>query len=273
MERDLDKPIAVQAPEVATAHRSRGAKPRSEGEGTLLTDTGAARALQLFGLFAASRRSLTLTEISERLNAPKSSCFQLVRTLQHAGYLYALGPRRGFYPTKLMVYQAQTIAQHDPIHMLIERQLLDARDRTGESVVVSSLHEGLALIIDLLESPQGIRFSARIGERRPLHSSSLGRALLGEMTVVKRNELLDRQERDYPGSQPIDRAALEAELALAAKRGWHLSKEEVLGGVTAVAISVTAARSKLAVAVAGPSERMNPSIEKHAAALIRCFAE
>lgn len=237
-----------------------------------LADTSAGRALQLFGLFAASRRPLSLTEIAERLDAPKSSCFQLVRTLQHAGYLYALGPRRGFYPTKLIVHQAQTIAQHDPIHQLIEPQLLQVRDRTNESVVVSSLHEGLALIIDLLESPQGIRFAAKIGERRPLHSSSLGRALLGAMTPARRSELLRKQESDYPGAKPVDREALERELALGAGRGWHLSKDETQGGVTAVAIPLTVAGSKLAIAVAGPTARMEPNIERHAAILRECFA-
>ena len=194
----------------------------------------AARALELMGLFAAARRSLSLTEIAERLGAPKSSCFQLVRTLQRAGYLYALGPRRGFYPTKLIVYQAQTIAQHDPIRQLIEPQLLQLRDRTNESVVVSSLHEGKALIIDLLESPQGIRFAAQIGERRPLHSSSIGRALLGAMTQEKRDELLRKQEVDFPAAAPVNRKALEKELALSARRGWYVSKDEPVSNLQPV---------------------------------------
>ena len=232
----------------------------------------AARALELLGLFAASRRALSLTEITERLNAPKSSCYQLVRTLQYAGYLYALGSRRGFYPTKLIVYQAQTIAQHDPIRQLIEPQLLQLRDRTNESVVVSSLHEGLALIIDLLESPQGIRFGARIGERRPLHSSSIGRALLGAMSPDKRDELIRKQELDYPDAKPVNRKTLDKELALSAKRGWYVSTDEPLEGVTAVAIPLTVAGSKLAVAVAGPTARMQPSIARHAAVLVECFA-
>jgi len=254
---------------------ARAATPKSdptETEKPLAADTSAARALQLFGLFAASRRALTLTEIAERLGAPKSSCFELVRTLQRAGYLYALGPRRGFYPTKLIVHQAQTIALHDPIHHLIEPQLLEVRDRTSESVVVSSLHEGLALIIDLLESPQGIRFAAKLGERRPLHSSSLGRALLGAMPPERRDELLRKQELDrFPDAQPIDRQALERELDLSASRGWYFAKDGAQSGVSAVAIPLTVAGSRLAIAVAGPTARMEPRIEQHAAVLLDCF--
>lgn len=262
----MTKPSAKTRQAASAPVKAGGRKPpQSDAK-------SAARALELLGLFAASRRALSLTEITERLGAPKSSCYQLVRTLQYAGYLYALGPRRGFYPTKLIVYQAQTIAQHDPIRQLIEPQLLQLRDRTNESVVVSSLHEGLALIIDLLESPQGIRFGARIGERRPLHSSSIGRALLGAMSPEKRDELLSKQESDYPDARPIDRKALEKELAQSAKRGWYVSKNEPLEGVTAVAIPLTVAGSRLAVAVAGPSARMTPDIARHAAILVDCFS-
>ena len=169
----------VMAPAEAVVNRSASTDTKS-----------AARALELFRLFSVARRALTLTEIADQLGAPKSSCFHLVRTLQHLGYLYALGSRKGFYPTRLIVQQSQTIAQHDPLLQLITKQLLRLRDRTSESVVVASLHEGAAMIIELVESPQGIRFTARIGEKRSLVDSSIGKALLGGMGREERSKAL-----------------------------------------------------------------------------------
>lgn len=250
------------------------AADEAAGDKTASTDTkSAARALELFRLFAVARRALTLTEISEQLDAPKSSCFQLVRTLQNMGYLYALGPRKGYYPTKLIVQLGQTIAQHDPLLQLIAPQLLQAREQTMESIVVASLHEGTAMIVDLLESPQGIRFTARIGERRPLVSSSIGKALLGAMTREERAEVLGKPKSGKGAkSAPVDLVALEKEMAAGTRRGWYVSKDEPLGGVTAVAIPLNVAGTRLTVAVAGPTPRVAPKIAQHAAVLLECFA-
>ena len=238
------------------------------------TDTkSAARALELFRLFSVARRALTLTEIADQLGAPKSSCFHLVRTLQHLGYLYALGPRKGFYPTKLIVHQSQTIAQHDPLLQLITKQLLRLRDQTSESVVVASLHEGAAMIIELVESPQGIRFTARIGEKRSLVDSSIGKALLGGMGREERSKALAKPKmgKDEVKTIAIDLKSLDKELASSAKRGWYTSKDKPHIGVSAVAIPVTVGGTLLAVAVVGPSARMSAKIAEHASALHECF--
>ena len=54
----------------------------------------AARTLDVFECFAEARRPLSLSELARAIEAPVSSCFALIRTLEDRGYLYAVGRRR-----------------------------------------------------------------------------------------------------------------------------------------------------------------------------------
>lgn len=44
-----------------------------------------------------------------------SACHGLVRTLGARGYLYEVGPRRGYYPTQRWLDKARLIASRDPL--------------------------------------------------------------------------------------------------------------------------------------------------------------
>ena len=74
----------------------------------------ASRTLDVFELFAREQRPLTLSEVAAALDAPLSSCFNLVRALKGRGFLFGVGPRRQIYPTREMYDVASAIAASDP---------------------------------------------------------------------------------------------------------------------------------------------------------------
>ena len=47
--------------------------------------------------------------LARALNAPPSSCFNLIRALQARGYLYSVQPRRQLYPTRRLFEVANAI--------------------------------------------------------------------------------------------------------------------------------------------------------------------
>src|SRR5260370_31135226 len=74
----------------------------------------ASRTLDVFELFAREQRPLTLSEVAAALDAPLSSCFNLVRALKGRGFLFGVGPRRQIYPTRKMYDFASAIAPREP---------------------------------------------------------------------------------------------------------------------------------------------------------------
>ena len=66
------------------------------------TVVGIERALDIFEAFESSRRPMSLTDLAESANIPKSTCHAIVATLASRGYLYTLTRPRSLYPTKRM---------------------------------------------------------------------------------------------------------------------------------------------------------------------------
>ena len=234
-----------------------------------MNEKTAGRTLDLFEAFAALGRPLSLSELARAIGVPVSSCFGLVRTLEGRGYLYALGARRSFFPTKRLLEQARLIAARDPVAERAGTVLAALRDKTGETTILGKRLGSQAVYLDIAESPHSVRYTARVGDFKPLHSSAIGKALLGQLDRAERDALLG--PRPLPRVTPAtitSRRALEADLAAGRARGWYLTRGENVRDVMAVAAAARIGDEPFAIAVAGPIHRMTLELERHAATVM-----
>jgi len=232
------------------------------------------RTVGILEAFAAAGEPLGLSELARRLAIPVSACHGLLRSLEQRGYLYELGPRKGWYPTLRWLQQARLVAAHDP---LMERVagLLDALcAATGETVVLGKRSGNAVAYLNVVESANPIRYSAQIGERKPLHSSAAGKALLGAMAPAERAALLAtlKLARVTP-STIVKRELLEKDLAAGAQRGWYATRGENVADVHAIAAPLRLDGETYALVLAGPAHRMESGLKAHAAALLRTRRE
>ena len=125
---------------------------------------------------------MTLSELASRIGAPVSELpLALVRTLRNRGYLYTVSGRSLLYPTKKLL-EGRDRDRHQRSRSLPSwaRSLADLRERTAETA--SSSASGLdtrVVYLEVLEGPQTIRYAAQPGRIIPLHSSAIGKAMLG----------------------------------------------------------------------------------------------
>ena len=140
--------------------------------------TAVERVLDIFEAFHKVQKPLSLTGLAEITGIPKSSCHAIVGTLTARGYLYSLTRPRALYPTRRFLDIARTIHENDPF---VERvmPLLERLGEASRETVILGKRQGDAVIyLQVVESPHPIRYSAKPGEFKPLHSSSIGKALL-----------------------------------------------------------------------------------------------
>lgn len=152
----------------------------------------AARTLDVFEVFAQARAPLSLSELARRLGIPLSSCHALVRTLQGRGYIYVLDRQRLIYPTRRLAVVAQAIAASDPLLERIGPLLAGLRDATGETVLLGKRDGDVVRYLEVVEGTHTIRYTASLGEAKPLHASVIGKALLAAMPEAARLALLRR---------------------------------------------------------------------------------
>jgi DNA-binding IclR family transcriptional regulator len=229
------------------------------------------RTLDLFEAFQKAARPMNLSEIALAMEIPVSSCHGLVNTLVSRGYLGQAGSARHYYPTRLLYELGRELAANDPVVAKVSPLLEALRDESGETVVLARRQGRYAQYIHVLPSDKLIRYSASVSDLRSLHSSALGKALLGAMPAGERAEVAQSldYERVTPNTVPNARRLL-ADVAAGVERGWHMTRGESVVDVAAVARSVLLGREQHAVAIAGPLPRMEPLLERHARSLKAC---
>lgn len=227
------------------------------------------RVVDILELLAASRDGLALREVSGQLEAPKSSLLPLLRALTARGYLeqgrageYRLGPRA-------LALGTGSRAQRDLVD-LARPALSDLMRRTGETVFLGTLASDRAAVVyvDKVESAQIIRYAAGVGDRRPLHATSLGKAILAFLPEEERDEILRALPLDRHTERTVTTvAALRASLDETRRAGVSVSVDELVRGASGVAAPIVDRDGRLvgACSIGGPTDRMRPRLRLLAA--------
>ena len=227
------------------------------------------RVVDILELLAASREGLALREVSAQLEAPKSSLLPLLRALTARGLLaqgrageYRLGPQA--------LALGAGSAAHRELPDVARPALVALMRRTGETVFLGTLAgDGLSVVyVDKVESEHIIRYSAGVGDRRPLHATSTGKAILASLPDEQREEILqalvlERHTELTVTSLP----ALRASLQEIRRTGVCVSVDEMVRGASGVAAPIVDRHGHTvgACTIAGPTDRVRPRLRQLAA--------
>jgi DNA-binding IclR family transcriptional regulator len=229
------------------------------------------RTLEIFEAFAAARKPLSLSELARLIESPVSSCHGLLRALQKSGYVFALNRR--YYPTRRLYEVGAAIASHDPVVERLSPVLERLRDETGETIILGQQQDQQIIYLQVLHSPQIVRYTAPVGAIKPLPSSAIGKAFLGEMSDADLLALLDTLDLKAVTSSTItDREQLLIDIQWSRKRGYFITRGENVPDVMAIARVFPMSNEMFALAVAGPMQRMEAKVSAISEALIEATA-
>ncbi|MDP6390342.1 MAG: IclR family transcriptional regulator [Alphaproteobacteria bacterium] len=221
------------------------------------------RALDVFEAFSLRQRPLSLTQIAEAIGAPASSCHGLIRTLESRGYLCSAG-RRLLYPTRRLYEVARAILAHDPVLERAEPELARLRDATRETVILGKRQDDGVVYLAVHEGLHTIRYSAGPGEVKPLHSSAIGKAMLGSLPEAELDGVLRHLELPRVTENTLTTVTrLAGDIAIGRERGYFVTRGENVADVMAVATSLVLNDEPYGIAIAGPIQRMEPMLTEY----------
>src|SRR6266542_5032327 len=149
------------------------------------------RTLDIFELLAAEPNGLTVSEISQKLDLARSSTHGLVRTLHTRGYLMQNGGRRFHLGARLIQLGLN----------VVDRLELRAAARGPLERLVAATHDTALLVVPdrgdllyvdkVLSDARDVRTDPRVSARRPLHCTSLGKALLAALDDISVMKIID----------------------------------------------------------------------------------
>lgn len=221
-----------------------------------MTVRQAANALRILEYFADRLRPASAAEMADDLDWPRSSTFKLIGTLAAKGYLYEPQARGGYYPSARWLNLAEKVARADPLPAELHRLVQEVSAATGETTALAAPAGTFAVMLDVQESRQPVRYFADIGSRVPIHASSAGRALMAQMSVDERESLYRKIDFEpWSPTAPMSSTQIEAMLSEAAERGYHQSNAEYTPDLAGIALALPVAGRRLSIVVVGPVSR------------------
>jgi DNA-binding IclR family transcriptional regulator len=239
---------------MAGAERRLSTPAATEGGAT---SRSVRRAIDILELMLARGEAVSVAEIVATVQIPKSTAYDLVRTLAQAGYIERAGSGY-FLGRKLHELGAAYRSQAD---LLKEgsRIVTALRDETGETVQLSVLEHDMMLVLVKEESVHPIRIISKVGSRVPVNWAAAGRLLVSDFDEAELRALLARSVRPSPtGRAPTDVDALVRQIRAFRGQGHAMELNEANAHAGCVAAPVTDATGKCvaAISIVAPEQRL-----------------
>jgi len=141
------------------------------------------RVINILELLAMHPEGLTLTQIANGINSPKSTVLPIVRTLRSNKYAF-YNPQSALYWVGVAAFSTGSayISQMNSLKF-IRSEMKYIVQQCGEICHLGIRDGNKAVFISIEESNAAIQLVSRVGKRMPLHCSAIGKSLICTMDI------------------------------------------------------------------------------------------
>jgi DNA-binding IclR family transcriptional regulator len=255
----------------------RALKPQAPAESAAAEDdnTGSRsvrRALDILELMLKHDQPVTVAQIIGELAIPKSTAYELVRTLSDGDYLEPAGKGSGLFLGRRLFELGMAYRSHVDLLRDGSRIAEELRDETGETVQLSVLENDLMMVLFKEEGVRPLRIISHIGSRVPVNWAAAGRLLVSDMDDKALAGLLSATIRQSPtGRAVLDVKKLIAQIRKFRRQGYatELNETNEHAGCVAAPVVDASGRCIAALSIVAPEQRLaRPNRDKLIAAVM-----
>src|ERR1700691_57494 len=218
------------------------------------------KVLLILEALQGSSAGLGLKAICDLTGVHKSTAHRFLKHLERERYLirteagtYLIGPR---------LSQMSTRGNEGATLQAVARPILgELWKSTQETVNLAVFDQGTVLYVDVIESPHEFRLSSRVGARRSLHVTALGKALAAFLSAELRESVLSTITFQPATPKTImNLLQFRQELDKIRREGYAVDDEEAVQGARCVSAPILNSDHEpiAAVSVSGPVTRVSP---------------
>jgi len=201
--------------------------------------------LAILGSFDARHRALTLSEIARRAGLTLPTAHRLVAELAAWGALRRTGG--GEYVIGRRLWDLGLLAPvQTGLRDVAAPFLQDLYGATKATVHLAVRDGTQALYLDRLSGHGSVPLVSRVGARLPLHSTGVGKVLLGYAPAEVQHAVLSRPLERFTAYTIVAPGRLEEELRRVPRDGYATTSEEMTLGACSIAVPVFAGASVVA---------------------------
>lgn len=216
-----------------------------------------------------------LADLARTVELPKATVYRILTTLEGRGYLDRAAD--GSYRMAKKMFDLQRSESEEQIlnrvaQPIMERVVL----ATKETVNLGILDAGEVVVINTLESPQAVRMSSKIGNRRHLHSTGLGKVFLAGLPEKEFLRLIRMKGLPKLTEHTLTtQAAVVEEINRVRKEGWAMDNQEneIEGRCIAAPILTKDGRVLAGLSISGPVFRMDMTLAKSMVPQLKAYCK
>nr|WP_321463897.1 IclR family transcriptional regulator C-terminal domain-containing protein [uncultured Cohaesibacter sp.] len=218
-----------------------------------------AKACDILDLVGAAPGQMTAKELAQKAALPQSTVYRIVAALSARGFL-----RTSQTSSKLLLGfhfldLAQNVWAEQDLATIAAEELRRLKEITGETTYLGGLmgHEMVSLARSL--GTHANSSTSDLGETKPVHCTSQGKALLAFLPSQQLDHLLSSLALEpYTNHTITDKYALKLSLNIIRQRGFAVDDQEYVKGTRCIGVPILDANGNAvaAISVSGPTYRM-----------------
>jgi DNA-binding IclR family transcriptional regulator len=239
----------------------KAAEGLSNGRDATTSVRSVERTFAILSAFSRDRNELTLDEIADVATLPKSTVHRLLQTLIACGVIER-GRQYGGYRLSLRLASIGSVAlAHRRPQEDIRHFLQELRDQIGETVSLSFLEAGAAVVLDRVVSLHTLPVNIQQGTRLPGHACASGKVLLATLPPAEIDRHFGGTSLQAITTHSItSRAKLKQELRKVREQGYAIDEHEYAVGVSCIAVPLQIPQREhgaYALGLSGSSARLS----------------
>lgn len=244
--------------------RAKSPPARQRNDGRLIS-----RAAAIMRVLATRPSGLSLGQIAKETGLPRATVQRIVNALAAERLVVSGGLASG---VRLGAELARIAgAVHSDVVALCRPALERLSVEVGDTIDLTMLQSGAAVVIDQVPTARPLRVVSRTGTPLPLHCTASGKAHLSQLTKKQAQEVIELPLRRYTDNTITDIKRILRFAETAKDERLFFDNEEFATGVSAVAVPVKGlANGNYAVAVSLPKQYFKERRDLICEALIRC---
>jgi len=218
-----------------------------------------ARVLNILELLATNSDGLTLTEISDAINAPKSSIFPVIRTMAQRKFIFA-DKYTSKYTIGVAAFSAgSSYTSNMNVLEFIRSEMKYVVKKSGEICQLGILDRDMVLYVAKADSEEAIRLVSYVGKRLPLYCTAIGKILISRKSISEIKTLYPNGLKAYTKNTITDFKILEDTLAEIRETNIAIEEEEITEHVHCISVPLFKGDDIVAgLSVSIPTFRMEP---------------
>jgi len=208
------------------------------------------RTLTILEVLSDYEEGLGITEISEKVELHKSTIHRLLNTLIYKGYIKQDKNTNKYGVTLKLFELGNKKVESMNLVSVVEPYLKELMEKTNE-VIHLAIREGFDIVyVSKMEPQKSMQMYTRIGMRKPIYCTAMGKAMMAYMTEEEIREIWNESDvQKLTPNTMVDFSKIKENLKGIRVNGYAMDDQEVEEGIRCVGTILRDHKSRICGAI------------------------